>query len=58
MDKLDKTLESAVFSVFDEDIKAIQKRYKYLFENYSFQYKIAKIVCILPFSKTTSRKLM
>ncbi len=44
--------ESTVFSVFYEGIEAMQKRYKYLFENYSFQYKIAKIVCILPFNKT------
>ena len=27
----------------------LRKRYRYLFENYSFQYKIAKIVCILPY---------
>ena len=45
-------LRKTLFSVFAEDIEAIQKRYKYLFENYSFQYKMAKIVCILPFNKT------
>ena len=38
-----------MFSAFAEDIEVIQKRYRYLFENYSFQYKIAKIVCILLF---------
>ena len=42
-------LIKTVFSVFVKDIEAIQKRYKYLFENYSFQYKIEKIVCILLF---------
>ena len=45
-------LINTVLSVFVKDTEAIQKRYKYLFENYSFQYKIAKIVCILPFNKT------
>ena len=38
-----------MFSAFTEDIEVIQKRYRYLFENYSFQYKIEKIVCILLF---------
>jgi len=43
-------LANTIFSVFTEDIEVIQKRYKYLFENYSFQYKMAKIVCILLFA--------